>query len=125
MGVLTGSIRHVTAHRPGHPGADDGGGRPRVASRPAAKRRRGFREWPILIVCLGIAGGLTYMGMDHFKRGSMIVAIFVCVAAGLRLVLPARAAGLLAVRGKVVDVLGLVALGVVIAIITYVVPPPS
>lgn len=111
----------MTAHEAG----DDDGGRPPVASRPAAKRRRGFREWPILLVCLGIAGGLAYMGMNHFKRGSMIVAIFVCVAAALRLVLPARAVGLLAVRSRVVDVLGLTALGLAIAIITYVVPPPS
>jgi len=114
----------VTAHQAGT-GAGDDGGRPAVASRPAEKRRRGFREWPILIVCLGIAGGLVYLGMNHFKRGAMIVAIFVCVAAVLRLVLPTRAAGMLAVRSRVVDVLGLIALGLAIAIITYVVPPPS
>lgn len=112
----------MTAHEAG---GSDRASSHRVASKPAQKRRRGFREWPILLVCLGIAGGLTYMGMDHFKRGSMIVAIFVCVAAGLRLVLPTRSVGLLAVRSRVVDVLGLGALGLAIAIITYVVPPPS
>ncbi|MQA81846.1 MAG: DUF3017 domain-containing protein [Streptosporangiales bacterium] len=101
------------------------GGRPPVTPRQAVRARRGFREWPILVVCVGVAAGLAYMGMNHFKRGSMIVAICVCGAAFLRLVLPQRAAGLLAVRGRIVDVIALTALGVAIAIITYIVPPPG
>lgn len=107
-------------------GSHAAGGRPPVTSRAETRpRRRGFREWPILIVCLGIAGGLAYMGMHHFKRGSIVIAAFVCLAAVLRIVLPERAAGMLAVRGRVVDVLALVTLGVAIAVVTVFVPPPS
>lgn len=107
-------------------GSHAAGGRPPVTSRAATRpQRRGFREWPILVVCLGIVGGLSYMGMHHFKRGSIIIAAFVCLAAMLRAVLPERAAGMLSVRGRVIDVLALVALGLAIAVVTVFVPPPS
>lgn len=102
------------------------GGRPPVTSHAATRaRRRGFREWPILIVCLGMVAGLSYMGMHHFKRGSIVIAAFVCLAGVLRAVLPERAAGMLAVRGRVVDAIALTTLGLAIAVITVVVPPPS
>ena len=107
-------------------GSHAAGGRPPVTSRAETRpRRRGFHEWPILVVCLGILGGLSYMGMHHFKRGSIVIAAFVCLAAVLRAVLPERAAGMLAVRGRIVDVLALLTLGVAIAVVTVFVPPPS
>jgi hypothetical protein len=107
-------------------GSHAAGGRPPVTSQSATRpRRRGFHEWPILIVCLGILGGLTYMGMHHFKRGSIVIAAFVCLAAMLRAVLPERVAGMLAVRGRIVDVIALMALGLAIAVVTVFVPPPS
>lgn len=96
---------------------------PRVASRPGTTRRRGFKEWPILVVLLGVGAGLVYMGLADFKQGSMVVAIFVCVAAVLRIVLPERSIGMLKVRSRVVDVMSLLILAVALTIITVVVPP--
>lgn len=107
-------------------GSHAAGGRPPVTSRAETRpRRHGFREWPILVVCLGILAGLTYMGMHHFKRGSIVIAAFVCLAAVLRAVLPERAVGMLSVRGRIVDVLALLTLGIAIAVVTVFVPPPS
>ncbi|MQA02808.1 MAG: DUF3017 domain-containing protein [Streptosporangiales bacterium] len=108
-----------------HDSDDVEGTQPEVASRPVVARRRGFREWPLLTVCLGIGGGLAYLGLVDFKQGSMIVAVFVCLAAFLRIVLPERTVGLLAVRSRVVDVLSLLILGLALAIITVVVPHPG
>lgn len=99
------------------------GTQPQVASRQATTRQRGVTEWPLLVVCLGVAAGLAYMWLVDFKQGAMIVAVFVCLAAFLRIVLPERTVGLLAVRSRIVDVLSLLILGLALAIITVVVPP--
>lgn len=106
-----------------HDSDDVEGAQPTVASQPARKRRPGFTEWPILVSCLGIAGGLAYMGLVDFRQGSMVIAVFICLAAFLRIVLPERTVGLLAVRSRVVDVMSLLTLGLALAIITVVVPP--
>lgn len=106
--------------------AGDADDRPPVRrhAKRAPNARRRFRDWPILIVLVGMAAGLTYTGMHHFKRGSVIVGAFVCLGALLRLVLPERLVGLLAVRSRAVDVIIMFVLGLAIAAVTYVVPPP-
>lgn len=73
----------------------------------------------------GITAGLIYTGMHHFKRGAVLVGAFVCLAALLRLVLPQRLVGLLAVRSRAVDVIIMFVLGLAIAVVTYFVPPPE
>lgn len=116
----------AAAPEPGAVRTGDADDRPPVRrhAKRAPKARRRFHDWPILIVLLGIAAGLTYTGMEHIKRGPMIVAAFVCLGALLRLVLPQRLVGLLAVRSRVVDVILMFALGLAIAVVTVVVPPP-
>ncbi|MGH3099072.1 MAG: DUF3017 domain-containing protein [Streptosporangiales bacterium] len=117
----------MSAAEPGAARTGEADDRPPVRrhAKRAPKARRRFNDWPILIVLVGISAGLTYTGMHHFKRGSVIVGAFVCLAALLRLVLPQRLVGLLAVRGRVVDVSIMFALGLAIAVVTYFVPPPE
>ncbi len=69
--------------------------------------------------------GVVVTAIGHWRRGAVIIAGAVLVAAGARLVLPRRKAGLLVVRRRWVDVTLMSLLGVAIAVIALVVPPDS
>jgi hypothetical protein len=83
-----------------------------------------WRQWPITVVLLGIALALTLVVLDYFRRGAVVLAASVLLAAFLRLLLPDREAGLLVVRSRRVDVVILGALGAALAIFAFWVPPP-
>ena len=87
--------------------------------------RSRFREWPISLVLLGIALSTIFVATDHFRRGSLVLAVSVVLAAFLRLFLPENQAGMLAVRSKSVDVAILAVLGVGSAIFALWVPAPN
>ena len=88
-------------------------------------RARGWwRQWPIIVVLLGVAIALTLVALDYFRRGSVVLAGSVLLAAFLRLLLPDREAGLLVVRSRRVDVLVLGVLGALLAVFAFWVPPP-
>jgi len=61
-------------------------------------------EWPILVVLAGFAFGLTVILRDEIFQGAAILGMSILVAAGLRLFLPTRMAGTLAVRRRGIDV---------------------
>ena len=64
------------------------------------------------IVILGVCGaGIAVVAGGDWRLGVRILAVGLIVAAGLRLVLPARDAGMLAVRHRVIDVTVLALLG--------------
>ena len=88
-------------------------------------RARGWwRQWPIFVVLLGVAIALTLVALDYFRRGSIVLAGSVLLAAFLRLLLPDREAGLLVVRSRRVDVAVLGVLGTLLAVFAFWVPPP-
>ena len=91
---------------------------------PRRKRPR-FAQWPIAIVFLGIGISLILIATDHFRRGSVGLAVSVLLAAFLRLFLPNSAAGMLVVRSKAVDVAVLGFLGVILTIFALWVPAPN
>src|ERR1700743_1484292 len=68
-------------------------------------------EWPLLAVGTVCGAGLIVVLSDHFRRGTVLFAGGLFLAAGGRGVLPPAAVGLLAVRGRIADVLALGALG--------------
>jgi hypothetical protein len=95
-------------------------------ARHAQRARRSLpREWPITLILLGVAVSLLVVALNHFRRGTVLLALFVLLAAALRLVLPAREAGLLAVRSRLIDVLTLGGLGAGLLFFALIVPPPS
>jgi hypothetical protein len=96
-------------------------------ARPGAHRRRSaiVRQWPLLLVLAVAGGALIVVADDHFKRGTVVFAAAICLAALLRAVLPNGRAGLLRVRSRWLDVLTLAALGVATLAAALVVPPPS
>ncbi|RJK95489.1 DUF3017 domain-containing protein [Vallicoccus soli] len=84
-----------------------------------------MREWPAALVLGSVLAGLVVVAADRFRPGSALLAASLLLAAVLRAVLPERRAGLLAVRGRVVDVAVLAAIGAGLVVLTVVVPPPA
>ncbi len=87
--------------------------------------RSRFREWPISLVMLGIGLSMIFVATDHFRRGSLVLAVSVVLATFLRLFLPENQAGMLAVRSKGVDVAVSAVLGVGLTIFALWVPAPN
>lgn len=88
------------------------------------RARTWWRQWPIVVVLLGVAAALVLVSLDYFRRGSIVLAGSVLLAAFLRLLLPDREAGLLVVRSRRVDVAVLGVLGALLALFAFWVPPP-
>lgn len=83
-------------------------------------------QWPFLLVCAGVLAGLgVVVGLNRFRRGTLLVAAAVLLGAWLRALLPARQVGLLRIRGRVVDVATMLVLGVALSVVALVVPPPT
>ena len=78
-----------------------------------------------MVVLAGLLVSLIVVADDHFRRGSVLFAGFVVLAFFLRLFLPERDAGWLAVRGKGIDLLCLGFLGIGLSVFALIVPPPS
>lgn len=83
-----------------------------------------WRQWPIFVVLLGVGIALTLVALDYFRRGAVVLAGSVLLAAFLRLLLPDREAGLLVVRSRKVDVAILGVMGILLAVFAFWVPPP-
>jgi Protein of unknown function (DUF3017) len=60
-------------------------------------------QWPILLVGLTFIAAFGLVIAGYWRRGALVVAIGVGVAAALRLALPDDRVGLLAVRSRAID----------------------
>ena len=66
--------------------------------------RKVFRgQWPILLVGLFLVAAFGLVIAGYWRRGALVLAIGVGVAAALRLSLSDERAGLLAVRSRTID----------------------
>jgi hypothetical protein len=105
--------------------------RPQVYSgRVRRRRRQARRPWYVREAVLAlplmmITIGLVAVSQDYWRRGLLVVGSALVAAGVLRLVLPTRAAGLLAVRSRVFDVVMLVVLGFAVVGLTLAVPVPG
>ncbi len=79
--------------------------------------------WPLAVVLAVLAFGLVLLGLGRWRSASLVIATAAGVAAVLRLVLRARVAGLLVIRRRWVDVVGLAAMAAGIATLAMIVPP--
>ena len=84
-----------------------------------------LRQWPIALVLLGLGVACAMIAMDSFRRGCVVLSASVLLAAFLRLLLSERDSGLLAVRGRRLDVAILLVLGLGLGVFSFWVPPPS
>jgi hypothetical protein len=80
-------------------------------------------QWPILLpgVILIAAFGLVIAG--YWRRGALVLAIGVAVAAALRLMLSEDRAGLLAVRSRAIDVATTASVSATILYIAWTIDP--
>jgi Protein of unknown function (DUF3017) len=62
-------------------------------------------QWPILMPFLIFVAAFVLVIAGYWRRGALVLAIGVGVAAALRLTLPDDRAGLLAVRSRAIDFL--------------------
>ncbi len=93
---------------------------------PLPRRRKSrLSQWPLTLVFVGIGFSLIMIATDHFRRGSVGLAVSVVLATFLRLFLPDSQAGMLVVRSKRVDVAVLATLGVTLTIFALWVPAPN
>jgi hypothetical protein len=89
---------------------------------------RGFvaKQWPFLLVCLGVIAGLAVIAvLDRFRRGAILIAASAILGAWMRALLPTSRIGLLRVRGRAFDVATLAVLGIALAGVALAVPAPG
>jgi hypothetical protein len=108
------------------PGQD----RPVGTGRPRRRRRSARRPWYVhelgfVFVLSVVAVGLVAVSFDYWRRGLLWTGCGLFGAAAVRLLLPTRKVGLLAVRGRPFDVLAYLVLGVAVVACTLAVPRPG
>ncbi|GAA2888006.1 hypothetical protein GCM10010472_52980 [Pseudonocardia halophobica] len=89
---------------------------------PAVHERGGVRGWlevhgALLLVLLIALGGMVQVLTEHWRQGSALLGGSLLVAALLRGVLPPARAGLLAIRGRVVDVVCYTVFGIAVLLL--------
>ena len=100
---------------------------PALMTRPPLYVRRPFlaglvRQLPLLAVLLTVGVGLLLVTFEHWRRGLVVIGITLLVAAVLRLLLPVRRVGFLAVRSRPVDVVLMAGCGLALTAISLAVP---
>ncbi len=86
----------------------------------AAQRRIWRAQWPLAVVLTAALAGLGVVALGHVAVGAALIAAAVLLGAVLRLLLSERAAGLLAVRNRALDVATLGLLGGGLLLLTLV-----
>jgi Protein of unknown function (DUF3017) len=96
-------------------------------SRPPLYTRRPFlagliRQLPLLTVLVVVGVGLLMVTFVHWREGLVVAGLALVGGALLRLLLPVRRVGFLAVRSRTVDVLLLGGTGLVLTIVALAIP---
>jgi hypothetical protein len=96
-------------------------------TRPPLYTRRPFvagllRQLPLLAVLATVAVGLLLVALDHWRKGLVVVGLALLAAALIRLLLPLRRVGFLAVRSRPIDVVLTGGAGLLLTIIALAVP---
>jgi len=81
-----------------------------------------LRQLPLAAVLVAVAVGLGMVAVEHWRRGLLVVGLALVGAGLLRLVLPVRRVGFLAVRSRPVDVVLMAGAGVALSALALAVP---
>ena len=81
-----------------------------------------IRQLPLLAVLVVVGVGLLMVTVEHWRRGLVVMGVGLVIGGILRLLLPVRRVGFLAVRSRPVDVVLLVGVGVTLAVIALAIP---
>lgn len=96
-----------------------------MAGHERADRGDVLRELPLVAVLVVVAAGLLLGVIDRWRVGASVLGAAVLLAGVLRLLLPARRAGLLVVRSRRLDVAVLLVLGAALLVLASSVPAPD
>ena len=96
-------------------------------TRPPLYVRRPFlaglvRQLPLLAVLVAVGVGLLLVAFEHWRMGLVVVGLSLVGAGVLRLLLPVRRVGFLAVRSRAVDVVLLAGVGLSLTVVALAVP---
>ncbi len=96
-------------------------------TRPPLYTRRPFlagllRQLPLLAVLLAVGVGLLMVTFEHWRRGLVVMGVGLIIGGILRLLLPVRRVGFLAVRSRPVDVVLLSGAGLALTVISLAIP---
>lgn len=96
-------------------------------TRPPLYVRRPFlagvvRQLPLFAVLVAVGVGLLLVTFEHWRRGLVVIGLALVGAALLRVLLPVRRVGFLAVRSRPVDVVLLGGAGAVLTVIALAIP---
>lgn len=79
--------------------------------KPVGPRLLGHDVWPVAPPLLAMLAGLAVLAFVDWRAGLLIIGAAVVLAGLIRMVLPQRTAGLLAVRGRAADTVVMLLLG--------------
>ena len=101
--------------------------RPLRTQRPPLHLRRPLlaglvRQWPLLVVIVAVGLGLLLVAADRWRTGLVVMGLALVAAGLLRLLLPVRRIGFLAVRSRPVDVVLLAGVGVMLTVFALAIP---
>jgi hypothetical protein len=83
-----------------------------------------IRQLPLLAVLVMVGVGLLVLAFDHWRSGIVVIGLALMGGAVLRLLLPVRRVGFLAVRSRPVDVVLLAGTGLALTVIVLTIPFP-
>lgn len=96
-------------------------------ARPPLYTRRPFlagvlRQLPLTVVLLLVAVGLVTVAAGNWRRGLVITGLALVLAAVLRMLLPVRRVGFLAIRSTTTDVLLTAGGGLALTLVALAIP---
>lgn len=80
-------------------------------------------QWPIMLVGLLLVAAFALVAAGYWRRGTLVMAIGIGVAAALRLTLTDDRAGLLVVRSRTFDVLTTASVSAAVLYIAWTIDP--
>ena len=83
-----------------------------------------LRQLPLLVVLVVVGAGLLVVTVGHWRQGLAMIGLTLVGAAVLRLLLPVRRVGFLAVRSRPTDVVLLAGAGLALAVTALTIPAP-
>jgi hypothetical protein len=82
-----------------------------------------LRQWPLLVVIIGVGLGLLLVAAGQWRAGLVLMGLALVLAGVLRLLLPLRRIGFLAVRSRPVDVALTTGAGLAVMVMALATPP--
>jgi len=81
-----------------------------------------LRQWPLFVVIVGVGVGLLLVAAERWRSGLVVMGLALVLAGLLRLLLPLRRIGFLAVRSRAIDVALTAGVGIAVVVIALATP---